>query len=75
MNEPSRNRAADDTTRVGVGTYFGLPGDGIDGPFGSPRQHWEQVRFVHCRHEEASSLVAVGHAKFGGRLAAFWCGG
>jgi pyruvate dehydrogenase (quinone) len=53
----------------GVDTYFGLPGDGINGFFESLRQHRDRIRFVHCRHEEAASLAAVGHAKFTGRPA------
>jgi pyruvate dehydrogenase (quinone) len=53
----------------GVDTYFGLPGDGIHGFFESLRQHQDRIRFVHCRHEEAASLAAVGHAKFTGKPA------
>ena len=53
----------------GIDTVFGLPGDGIDGFFESLRQHADRVRFVHCRHEEAASLAAVGYAKFTGKPA------
>ena len=53
----------------GIDTYFGLPGDGINGYFESMRLHRDQIRYVHCRHEEAASLAAVGHAKFTGKPA------
>ncbi len=53
----------------GVDTYFGLPGDGINGFFESLRTHQDQVRFIHVRHEEAGALAAVGYAKFTGRPA------
>src|SRR5215212_4281985 len=53
----------------GVDTYFGLPGDGINGFFESLRTHQDQVRFIHVRHEEAGALAAVGYAKFSGRPA------
>jgi hypothetical protein len=53
----------------GVDTYYGLPGDGINGFFESMRQHRDQIRFVHVRHEEVASLAAVGHAKFTGKPA------
>lgn len=54
----------------GVDTYFGLPGDGINGFFESLREHADRVRFVHVRHEEAGALAAAGYAKFTGRPAA-----
>ena len=53
----------------GIDTYFGLPGDGINGFFESLRQHRDRIRFVHFRHEEAASLAAVGHARFTGKPA------
>ena len=53
----------------GIDTYFGLPGDGINGFFESLRTHQDQVRFIHVRHEEAGALAAVGYAKFTGRPA------
>jgi thiamine pyrophosphate-dependent acetolactate synthase large subunit-like protein len=53
----------------GVDTYFGLPGDGINGFFESLRTHQDRVRFIRVRHEEAGALAAVGYAKFTGRPA------
>lgn len=53
----------------GIDTYYGLPGDGINGYFESTRQHRDQIRYVHCCHEEAASLAAVGHAEFTGKPA------
>lgn len=47
----------------GVDTYFGLPGDGINGFFEALRTRSDRIRFVHVRHEEGGALAAVGHAK------------
>lgn len=54
----------------GVGTCFGICGDAVNGFFESLRTHADRMRFVHVRHEEASSLAATGYAKFSGRPAA-----
>ncbi len=53
----------------GIDTFFGLPGDGINGFFEALRLRSEKIRFVHVRHEEVAALAAVGHAKFTGRPA------
>ncbi|SCF18544.1 pyruvate dehydrogenase (quinone) [Micromonospora viridifaciens] len=53
----------------GINTYFGLPGDGIDGFFEGIRRRRDRIRFVHVRHEEEAALAAVGHAKLSGRPA------
>ena len=52
----------------GVDTVFGLPGDGINGIVEALREHKDEVRFVHVRHEESAALMACGYAKFTGRL-------
>ncbi len=52
----------------GVDTIFGLPGDGINGLMDALRKHQEELRYIHCRHEEVAAMAAVGYAKFTGRL-------
>src|SRR5213083_1907505 len=52
----------------GVDTVFGLPGDGINGVMEALREHKDEIRFVHVRHEEAAAFMACGYAKFTGRL-------
>ncbi len=52
----------------GVDTVFGLPGDGINGLVEAFRKAKDQVRYVHCRHEETAALAACAYAKFSGRL-------
>lgn len=52
----------------GVECIFGVPGDGIDGIMESLRKRQEDVRFIHCRHEEGAAFAAVGYAKSTGKL-------
>src|ERR1700730_16549436 len=52
----------------GVGTVFGLPGDGINGVIEALRKRRDNIRFIHVRHEESAALMACGYAKFTGRL-------
>jgi pyruvate dehydrogenase (quinone)/pyruvate oxidase len=52
----------------GVDTVFGLPGDGINGLVEAFRKAKDQIRYVHCRHEETAALAASAYAKFSGRL-------
>src|SRR4051794_37445433 len=52
----------------GVEVIFGLPGDGINGIMESLRTRQDKVRFVQVRHEEAAAFMAVGYAKFTGKL-------
>jgi pyruvate dehydrogenase (quinone)/pyruvate oxidase len=54
----------------GVDTFFGLPGDGINGLWEALRKRKDEIRYVHVRHEEVGAMAAVGYAKFTGRLAA-----
>lgn len=54
----------------GVDTFFGLPGDGINGLWEALRKRQKEIRYVHVRHEEVGAMAAVGYAKFTGRLAA-----
>jgi pyruvate dehydrogenase (quinone)/pyruvate oxidase len=53
----------------GVDTFFGLPGDGINGFWEALRKRREEIRYVHVRHEEVGAMAAVGYAKFTGKLA------
>jgi len=52
----------------GVGTIFGLPGDGIDGIMEALRTHQDKVRFIQVRHEEGAAFAACAYAKFSGRM-------
>jgi pyruvate dehydrogenase (quinone)/pyruvate oxidase len=52
----------------GVDTIFGLPGDGINGLMDALHKKQDQLRYIHCRHEEVAAMAAVGYAKFTGRL-------
>jgi pyruvate dehydrogenase (quinone)/pyruvate oxidase len=52
----------------GVDTVFGLPGDGINGLMDALRKKHDQIKYIHCRHEEVAAMAAVGYAKFTGRL-------
>lgn len=54
----------------GVEVIFGIPGDGVNGLMEAVRRREEKgdLRFVQVRHEEAAALMAVGYAKFTGRL-------
>ena len=52
----------------GVDTVFGLPGDGINGFMEALRNHQDQIRYIHCRHEETAALATCSYAKFTGKL-------
>jgi pyruvate dehydrogenase (quinone)/pyruvate oxidase len=52
----------------GVDTVFGLPGDGINGLMDALHKKQDELRYIHCRHEEVAAMAAVGYAKFTGRL-------
>ncbi|ADW71284.1 thiamine pyrophosphate-dependent enzyme [Granulicella tundricola] len=52
----------------GVDTFFGLPGDGINGVMESLRKAQDKIRFIHVRHEESAAFMACAYAKFTGRL-------
>jgi len=52
----------------GVRRIYGYPGDGINGIMGALRRAERDLDFVQARHEEASALMACGHAKFTGEL-------
>src|SRR5258708_40270607 len=54
----------------GVGTVFGLPGDGINGVIEALRKRRDTIRFIHVRHEEAAALMPCGSPNFTGRLGA-----
>ena len=52
----------------GVDTVFGMPGDGINGLIEALRKRQDRIRFIQARHEESAAFMAVGHAKYTGRL-------
>ena len=52
----------------GVDVIFGMPGDGINGIMESLRTRQDKIRFVQVRHEESAAFMAVGYAKFTGKL-------
>jgi pyruvate dehydrogenase (quinone)/pyruvate oxidase len=52
----------------GVDVIFGLPGDGINGIMEALRTRQDKIRFVQARHEESAAFMAVGYAKFTGKL-------
>src|SRR4051812_33906570 len=54
-------------TAWGVDRVFGYSGDGIDGVIGALRRAGEPD-FVQARHEEMAAFMAVGHAKYTGRV-------
>jgi pyruvate dehydrogenase (quinone) len=51
----------------GVDRVFGYSGDGINTLLGAFRRSGE-IEFVQARHEENAALMAVGHAKYTGRV-------
>jgi pyruvate dehydrogenase (quinone)/pyruvate oxidase len=54
----------------GVETIFGMPGDGANGLMEAIRQRKDDIRFVQVRHEETAAFMAVGWAKYTGKLGA-----
>jgi pyruvate dehydrogenase (quinone) len=70
MGETAADLFLDRLLAWGVDTFFGLPGDGINGLWEALRKRKDQIRYVHVRHEEVGAMAAVGYAKFTGRLAA-----
>src|SRR3982074_197010 len=67
----SRNGAdvlIDSLIAWGVDTIFGLPGDGINGVMEALRTRQDRIRFIQVRHEEAAAFMAVGYAKWTGKL-------
>jgi pyruvate dehydrogenase (quinone) len=52
----------------GVDRVFGYSGDGINGFMGALRRAKADIQFVQARHEETAAFMAVGHAKYTGRV-------
>jgi pyruvate dehydrogenase (quinone) len=52
----------------GVERVFGYSGDGINSVMGALRRAGGDPALVQARHEENAALMAVGHAKFTGRV-------
>jgi pyruvate dehydrogenase (quinone) len=51
-----------------VQVVFGLPGDGINGIMEALRKKRDVINFIQVRHEEAAAFMAVGYAKYTGKL-------
>jgi pyruvate dehydrogenase (quinone) len=54
-------------TAWGVDRVFGYSGDGINGVLGALRRAGKPD-FVQARHEETAAFMAVGHAKYTGKV-------
>ena len=52
----------------GVKTIFGYPGDGVNGILRGLEKAGDTFEFVQARHEEMAAFMAVGYAKFSGKL-------
>jgi pyruvate dehydrogenase (quinone) len=52
----------------GITHVFGYPGDGINGIMGAFNADDRGIELVQARHEEMAAFMAVGYAKFTGRL-------
>jgi pyruvate dehydrogenase (quinone) len=64
VSEQLLERLADwGTTHV-----FGYPGDGINGLLGAFNANDHGIDFIQARHEEMAAFMAVGYAKFSGRV-------
>jgi len=48
----------------GIGTIFGIPGDGINGFIEALRKRQDRIRFIQVRHEESAAFMACAWAKF-----------
>lgn len=70
MADTASDQLVDRLLEWGIDTWFGLPGDGINGVFEALRVRDERIRFIHVRHEETAALAACSYAKFTGRPAA-----
>ncbi len=53
----------------GVTHVFGYPGDGINGLLSAFNADDHGIDFIQARHEEMCAFMAVGYAKFTGRVA------
>ncbi|MBM9466103.1 thiamine pyrophosphate-requiring protein [Nakamurella leprariae] len=54
--------------RWGVDRVFGYSGDGVNALMGALRRAADRIEFVQARHEENAAFMAVGHAKYTGRV-------
>ncbi|MCK6067811.1 MULTISPECIES: thiamine pyrophosphate-requiring protein [Microbacterium] len=52
----------------GVERVYGYSGDGINGVMDALRRADPKIAFVQARHEENAAFMAVGEAKFAGRV-------
>jgi acetolactate synthase-1/2/3 large subunit len=52
----------------GVDTVFALPGVQIMAAFDALHEHQNHMRVVHVRHEQATTYMADGYARAGGRV-------
>ncbi len=68
MSETVGDFVIERLTEWGVELIFGYPGDGINGVLAALQKADCPIRFVQVRHEEMAAFMAVGYAKFTGRL-------
>ena len=52
----------------GIDLIFGYPGDGINGVLRGLAKAGDRITFIQARHEEMAAFMAVGYAKFSGKL-------
>jgi pyruvate dehydrogenase (quinone) len=55
-------------TAWGVEVVYGYSGDGINGILGALGRAGNRPRFIQPPHEELAALMAVGHAKYSGKV-------
>lgn len=75
MSEQPQSTGADFVVsrllKWGVERVYGYPGDGNNALLGAIRrsqQTDDRVEFTQARHEESAAFMAVGHAKFSGKV-------
>jgi acetolactate synthase I/II/III large subunit len=68
MAEMTGGQALAQSLRLeGVEVIFGLPGVQLDWAFDALYAEREHIRFIQCRHEQASAYMADGYARTTGR--------
>ncbi len=55
----------------GVDTLFGLPGVQNDALYNALYDAGDQIRVVHCRHEQETGYMALGYAQATGKIGVF----
>jgi acetolactate synthase I/II/III large subunit len=54
--------------REGVDTIFGIPGVQLDWAYNALHDASDQIRVIHCRHEQATAYMADGYARSTGKV-------